>query len=100
MLLRGDADLLGLRAVHRDVEARAVVELVDVDVDRAGNLLELLGDLARPGRGSCRRRVPMNWMSIGAGRPKFRIWLTMSAGWKMKSVPGNSLGSSMRSLRW
>ena len=30
-------------------------------------------------------------MSIGAGRPKFRIWLTMSAGWNMNIVPGNFL---------
>ena len=30
-------------------------------------------------------------MSIGAGRPKFRIWLTMSAGWKKKVSCGNSL---------
>ena len=26
--------------------------------------------------------------SIGAGEPKFRIWLTMSAGRKAKVVPG------------
>ena len=27
-------------------------------------------------------------MSIGAGTPKFRIWLTMSAGRKREDVPG------------
>ena len=32
---------------------------------------------------------PVTWMSIGEGRPKFRIWLTMSAGRNEKSTPGN-----------
>ena len=35
-------------------------------------------------------------MSIAAGRPKFRIWVTMSAGWKKNSTPGNRFGSSRR----
>ena len=29
-----------------------------------------------------RRLLPITWTSIGAGRPKFRIWLTMSTGRK------------------
>ena len=45
ILLRGDAELLGLGAVHGDVEPRFVVNLLDVDIDRAGNLLELIRDL-------------------------------------------------------
>src|SRR6266852_1898916 len=36
-------------------------------------------------------------MSMGAGRPKFRIWLTMSPGWKKNVAFGNFLGSSWRS---
>ena len=34
---------------------------------------------------------PMTCTSIGAGAPKLRIWLTMSAGRNAKLVPGNSL---------
>jgi hypothetical protein len=32
-------------------------------------------------------------MSIGAGAPKFRIWLVISAGRKAKVVPGKAPGS-------
>ena len=32
---------------------------------------------------------PMTCTSIGAGEPKLRIWLTMSAGRNEKVVPGN-----------
>ena len=39
----------------------------------------------------------MTWTSIGAGRPKFRICDTMSAGRKEKVVPGNFCGSTVRS---
>ena len=28
------------------------------------------------------RLTPTTWTLIGAGRPKSRIWLVMSAGWK------------------
>ena len=33
--------------------------------------------------------VPTTCTSIGAGNPKFKIWVTMSAGWKKNSLPGN-----------
>jgi hypothetical protein len=33
---------------------------------------------------------PMNWMSMGAGVPKLRVWLTWSAGWKKNSTPGSA----------
>ena len=42
-----------------------------------------------PGRGSARRSA--------AGRPKFRIWVTMSAGWKKNSTPGNASRQLSRS---
>ena len=42
------------------------------------------------------RSRPTIWMSIGAGRPKFRIWLTMSAGRNAKLMPGNSATSFCR----
>ena len=35
---------------------------------------------------------PTTWMSIGEGRPKFRIWLTISAGRNEKLTPGKSWG--------
>ena len=61
--------------------------------------------------GTCARRVasrlakvrfaatsrPTTWMSIGAGRPKFRICVTMSAGTNENRTPGNRDGSAMRS---
>ena len=40
--------------------------------------------------------LPTTCRSIGAGTPKFRIWLTMSAGRKAKEVPGNWRGSCSR----
>ena len=44
-----------------------------------------------------RRRV--NCTSIAAGRPKFRICVTMSAGWKKNSMPGKRFGSSRAQQR-
>lgn len=41
---------------------------------------------------------PVIWTSIGAGAPKFRIWLVMSAGRKEKVVPGNVFRSVSRSV--
>ena len=35
---------------------------------------------------------------MGAGAPKFKIWLMMSAGRNAKVVPGNSAGSFVRSV--
>ena len=43
------------------------------------------------------RLLPVNCTSIAAGRPKFRICVTMSAGWKKNSTPGKRFGSSRRS---
>ncbi len=40
---------------------------------------------------------PLTWTSIGAGAPKFRIWLMMSAGRKEKVEPGKRSGSALRS---
>ena len=44
------------------------------------------------------RLNPVTCTSIGAGSPKFKIWLTMSAGWKKKVTPGKSRGSVSRSV--
>ena len=43
------------------------------------------------------RLAPRICRSIGAGAPKFRIWLTMSAGRNEKLMPGNSRGNCSRS---
>src|SRR5438445_612229 len=43
--------------------------------------------------------APTTWMSIGAGRPKLRIWLTMSAAEKKNVAWGNAAGSCRRSSR-
>jgi hypothetical protein len=45
------------------------------------------------------RLEPVICRSIAAGEPKFRIWLTMSAGGKEKVVPGKSSASLARSVR-
>ena len=37
-------------------------------------------------------------MSIGAGSPKLRIWLTMSAGRNANVTPGNDCASTLRSV--
>ncbi len=42
--------------------------------------------------------APVNCTSIAAGRPKFRICVTMSAGWKKNSMPGKRFGSSRRRM--
>ena len=39
---------------------------------------------------------PTIWMSIGAGSPKFRICVTMSAGTNEKVTPGKRRGSDIR----
>ena len=40
----------------------------------------------------------MTRTSMGAGEPKFRIWLTISAGGNEKVVPGNRAGRRSRSV--
>ena len=55
---------------------------------------------AAAGRSHRRDRLGLFWpaicTSIGAGEPKFRIWLMISAGRKEKVVPGNSTGRISR----
>ena len=72
----------GLRAGAVDIQEHRGrgEQLLHVDVHRAGNLLDAAGDLLRDPIIGAACSGPMSWMSIGAGTPKFRIWLTMSAG--------------------
>ena len=44
-----------------------------------------------------RRSLPTTCRSIGAGRPKFRIWFVMFAGSKKNTMSGNFSVSRLRS---
>ena len=69
---------------------------MDVDVGDAGDLGHLLPELLGDGEVAS-RLTPTTWTLIGAGRPKSRIWLVMSAGWKKNVQSGNRWGNSSRS---
>ena len=76
----------GAGPVHIDVHHGNIVDLVNMHIrgprnlrNRAGNLLRKRVILSRF------RGGPITCTSTGAGRPKFRIWPTISAGWKKKS---------------
>ena len=74
-----------------------VRRLLDARVGEAGDARGSGSAACWHRRSSRVRLVPRICRSIGAGAPKFRIWLTMSAGRNEKVVPGNSRGSSSRS---
>ena len=77
----GQADILRARAVDIDVEARAVERLLDARVGDARESRAILrSSSVRVGEVRRRGSAPRICRSIGAGAPKFRIWLTMSAG--------------------
>ena len=82
------AHLAGLAAVHVDAQFGIIDHLVDVHVGGARNVRDALGQL--PGRsGNCRGSRPTTCRSMGAGRPKFRIWLVMLAASKKNVTSGN-----------
>ena len=92
-VLLGQPDLRRQRPVHvHAAVAGASTIWCRCDVRRRR------GPLAIVRRSSGRRRVRRRgrrrttWTSIGAGRPKLRIWLMMSAGWKknvhLREPPG------------
>ena len=84
-----EAGQLRLGPVHIDVQMRFIEGLLDAQVGRSGNRLDSSQQLVRRiARFAC-RSYPTTWISIGEGKPKFKIWLTMSAGRKEKSTPGN-----------
>ena len=80
-----------LGAVHVDLHGGVGDLLVDVDVDGAGDggdaLQDAAGDLV-----VALAAALTTWTSMGAGRPKSRIWLVMLAGVKKKVAPGKDLG--------
>ena len=68
-------------------------------IHRSGNVADFFGQFLRPTAVLPAHVIaPLTKTSIGAESPKFRIWLTMSAGWKKNSTPGNRFGSSSRSF--
>jgi hypothetical protein len=93
----GEAELIRLGAIHGQLQLGLVEKLVHVRVHRAGNLANLSATRCATARFPA-TSMPTNCTSMGAERPKFNIWLTMSAGWKKNSTPGYSRGSSSRSF--
>ncbi len=85
----GHADILGPRAIDVDVEAGLAERLLDARIDQTGNVAQPAQQLLRVGVILRRDAGPRICTSIGAGAPKFRIWLMMSAGRNENVVPGN-----------
>ena len=77
----GITALCRLRAVYLNVEHRIVVRLLDTQIDQARNMAQLAQHLVR-NLALAAISEPSNCMSIGAGSPKFRIWVTISDGRK------------------
>jgi hypothetical protein len=73
------ARLLGLGAIDINMQQRLIELLLDAQVNGAGNNFSWLSSLSATTRLAA-RSLPTTWTSIGAGNPKSRIWLTMSAG--------------------
>ena len=94
-----EAGLRRQRAVDVQVQLRLVEHLVHAQVGEAGHLREPVAAASPRTVGWPRGCGPTTWTSIGAGRPKFRICVTMSAGRKVNRTPGNRFGSSRRSSR-
>ena len=84
------------RPVDVQVQLRLVERLVHAQVDDARAPAPAVAASAAANRRFASRLRPTTWTSIGAGRPKFRIWLTMSAGMNEKWTPGNCSASSSR----
>ena len=74
----GEPSCCGAAAVRGDAQLGLVEVLLDAQVDETGHAAQRRADRSATSRFS--GLVPTIWTSIGAGRPKFRIWLTMSAG--------------------
>jgi hypothetical protein len=64
------------------MQLRLIEQLMNAQIHRAGHGRELCQQVGGETRGWRSNRWPDHLTSMGAGRPKFRIWLTMSAGRK------------------
>ena len=72
-------------------QLRVIHHLVDVDVGGARNLRDLLPPVAAQSGNSASASRPTTCTSMGAGRPKFRIWLVMLAASKKNVLVGKFL---------
>ncbi len=79
------------------MEGRQVKHLLHVNIGGTRNIPHAIGNLLRDRVVAADVR-PISWISMGAGNPKFKICVTMSAGWKKNSTPGNCRGKSSRKL--
>ena len=95
--LLGEPDHAAQLAVDVDIELRIVERLLDARIGHARNMPNLAQQLLGEGAVGL-RSAPATCTSIGAGEPKFRIWLTMSAGRNEKVVPGNALRQLLAQL--
>ena len=91
----------GPRAVHVERAASAgSPALVHAQVDDARDLRRASCSSVGGERAGWPRWLrPTTWTSIGAGSPKFRIWLTMSAGRKENCDAGKLVGQARRAGR-
>ena len=72
---------------------RVVERLLDAQVGEPGDLAQLVQQLGRRPAGCPRGSLPSICTSIGAGRPKFRIWRHDVGGQEVEGRrPGNSSG--------
>ncbi len=78
----GVAALRGLGAVHVDVEHGVVVGLLEAEIDQARESGAAAASIVSATLRLPASSVPSICTSMGAGRPKFRIWVTMSEGRK------------------
>ena len=76
------SELRGALAVHVELQRRVVEHLRDAHVADAGDLAGSRRASARAIAKPAPGRLLSICTSIGADRPKFSTWLTMSAGWK------------------
>ena len=88
----------GAAAVRDHAQLRLVEGLLDAQVHEARHVAQRLAAADSRRRGSS-GSAPTICTSIGAGRPKFRIWLTMSAGRNAKRHAGEFARQTLAQLR-
>ena len=94
----GDADAVGLAAVDVEAKLGIVARLLQAHVGDAGDMAQSCRPAHAHRPRSPSRSGPVTCTSIGAGAPKFRIWLMMSAGRNEKVEPGKASGSVVAQL--
>ena len=94
----GDAGEPGAGAVHVNAEFGIMRGLLQPHIGGAGNPAMRRVSSGGIGFAFLPCRAPVTCTSMGAGEPKFRIWLTISAGRKEKVEPGKLCGNTMRNF--